>query len=356
MEITIDSISKHYGNYQALRDINLHVNNGELVALLGPSGSGKTSLLRVIAGLEQADGGRVLFGKQDVTDTHVKSRHVGFVFQHYALFSKMTIFENVAYGLKVRPRKQRPAKKEIAERVRELLALVKLEPYEKRYPSQLSGGQRQRAALARALAVEPNILLLDEPFGALDAKVRKELRQWLRRLHDEFGMTSIFVTHDQEEALDVADRIVIMNEGAIEQIGTSQEVYDHPANPFVYDFLGSVNVFEGRVEEGKLITGNAAIPVGHADQDKGIAYVRPHHFTVEKKPSGLHSFEARAAHIRAIGPSVRLEAVRTDTGQHLEIELSKEQYDALGAGVGDTVYVKAKEVKVFAKKTYPKIV
>ncbi len=228
MSIQIQNVSKKYGSFQALEDISVHIQSGELVALLGPSGSGKTSLLRVIAGLETTDVGNILFDGQSITDRHPKERNVGFVFQHYALFRHMTVFDNVAYGLKVRPRKNRPSKQQIKNKVMELLQLVKLENFSDRYPTQLSGGQRQRVALARALAVEPKVLLLDEPFGALDAKVRKELRRWLRKLHDEFHITSIFVTHDQEEALDVADRIVVMNNGKIEQIGSPDEVLQIP--------------------------------------------------------------------------------------------------------------------------------
>ena len=224
MSIQIQNVSKKYGSFQALEDVSVHIQSGELVALLGPSGSGKTSLLRVIAGLEDTDVGDILFDGQSITNQHPKERNVGFVFQHYALFRHMTVFDNVAYGLKVRPRKNRPSKEEITKKVMELLQLVKLENFSDRYPTSLSGGQRQRVALARALAVEPKVLLLDEPFGALDAKVRKELRRWLRKLHDEFHITSIFVTHDQEEALDVADRIVVMNNGKIEQIGSPDEV------------------------------------------------------------------------------------------------------------------------------------
>lgn len=236
VSIQIQNVSKQYGTFQALTDIHLDIPKGELVALLGPSGSGKTTLLRIIAGLEEADGGSVSFDGEDLTSIHVKNRQVGFVFQHYALFKHMNVFENVAFGLKVRKKSLRPSAEVIEEKVTELLKLVKMDGFAKRYPAQLSGGQRQRIALARALAVEPKILLLDEPFGALDAKVRKELRRWLRKLHDEFQITSVFVTHDQEEALDVADRIVVMNEGRIEQMGTPEEVYENPASPFVYDF------------------------------------------------------------------------------------------------------------------------
>jgi len=240
MNIAVRNIAKRFGNFVALDGISLDFTSGELVALLGPSGSGKTTLLRIIAGLEAPDAGQVLFDGEDASRHDVRSRQVGFVFQHYALFRHMTVFENVAFGLRVKPRKQRPTEAQIREKVHQLLHLVHLDGLAERTPPQLSGGQRQRVALARALAVEPKVLMLDEPFGALDAKVRKELRRWLRNLHDELHITSIFVTHDQEEALEVADRIILMNHGRLEQSGTPTEVYDHPANSFVYSFLGSV--------------------------------------------------------------------------------------------------------------------
>src|SRR5438046_3494822 len=246
MSIQALNISKRFGQFAALDNVDLEIPSGELVALLGPSGSGKTTLLRVIAGLEFADAGSVQFDGRDISDRTARERRVGFVFQHYALFRHMTVFENIAFGLRVRPRESRPSKKQIAAKVHELLKLIQLETLAQRYPSQLSGGQRQRVALARALAVEPSVLLLDEPFGALDAKVRKELRRWLRRLHDELRVASVFVTHDQEEALELSDRVAIMNQGRIEQAGTPAEVYDNPANAFVYRFLGDVNLFQGR--------------------------------------------------------------------------------------------------------------
>jgi sulfate/thiosulfate transport system ATP-binding protein len=241
MSITVERISKTFGSSAALRDVSLDVSTGELVALLGPSGSGKTTLLRIIAGLEEPDAGsgRLRLHDEDVTSRGVGERRVGFVFQHYALFRHMSVFENIAFGLRVMPRRTRPDKRVIAARVRRLLALVQLEGYADRYPNQLSGGQRQRVALARALAVEPKVLLLDEPFGALDAKVRVELRRWLRRLHDEIHVTSVLVTHDQQEALEVADRVAIVNHGRIEQVGSPEELYRRPANPFVSDFLGA---------------------------------------------------------------------------------------------------------------------
>ncbi|USK81635.1 sulfate/molybdate ABC transporter ATP-binding protein [Peribacillus frigoritolerans] len=347
MSIIIENVTKYYGSYQALRNIDLEIKSGELVALLGPSGSGKTSLLRIIAGLEQAENGKILFNEENFTHKHVKDRNVGFVFQHYALFRNMTIFDNIAYGLKVRPRKTRPSKEVIEQKVSELLQLVKLEGYKDRYPSQLSGGQRQRVALARALAVEPNILLLDEPFGALDAKVRKELRRWLRRLHDEFNVTSVFVTHDQEEAMDVADRVVIMNEGKIEQIGTPEEVYDHPENPFVYDFLGSVNLFKGNVHKGKLVTGNVEMNAPGSEDGAGTGYVRAHNFIIEREPAEKDSIASIIDHIHTIGPIVRIEVIRQDTNEPLEIELTKEQYLNLEISKGERVFVRPKELKVF---------
>src|SRR5437764_12637633 len=243
MSISVKQVSKSFGSFRALEHVSLEVAGGSLVALLGPSGSGKTTLLRIIAGLEVPDAGTVLYQDEDVTEAAVKDRNVGFVFQHYALFRHMTVFENVAFGLRVR----RWPRKRVKERVGELLRLIQLDGLAGSYPSQLSGGQRQRVALARALAPEPKVLLLDEPFGALDAKVRQDLRQWLRRLHDEIHVTSVFVTHDQEEAFEVADRVVIMNHGHVEQTGTPREIFERPANPFVMDFLGNVNVFHGHV-------------------------------------------------------------------------------------------------------------
>ena len=263
MSIELRNIRKTFGTFVALDDVSLEVKDGELIALLGMSGSGKTTLLRIIAGLEVPDSGQVLFQGEEATERSARDRHIGFVFQHYALFRHMTVFENVAFGLRVLPRRRRPPEEEIRERVHELLKLIQLDWTASRYPSQLSGGQRQRVALARALAVRPNVLLLDEPFGALDAKVRQELRRWLRGLHDELHITSVFVTHDQEEALELADQVVVMNAGKIEQIGTSENVYHHPASAFVYNFLGNVNLFHGRVEGSKCIGGR---PVSHRAQ------------------------------------------------------------------------------------------
>lgn len=354
MSIQIQNVSKIYGSFQALEDISIHIQSGELVALLGPSGSGKTSLLRVIAGLETADTGDIFFDGHSMTNRHPKERNVGFVFQHYALFRHMTVFENVAYGLKVRPRKTRPTKQEIRDKVMELLQLVKLENFSDRYPTQLSGGQRQRVALARALAVEPKVLLLDEPFGALDAKVRKELRRWLRKLHDEFHITSIFVTHDQEEALDVADRIVVMNNGKIEQVGSPDEVYTHPQSPFVYDFLGNVNFFKGRLHNGKLMHGEVALDVPDVQshtKDNVIGYVRPHDIQIEKV-SIPGTVPVKINHIHLLGPIVQIELCREDLDEFLEAELSKEQFYHLQLEVGDHVFVRPKQLKVFIPEDY----
>lgn len=356
MSITIQNVSKSFGSFKALQNISLDIASGELIALLGPSGSGKTSLLRIIAGLEGLDEGVILFDGQNITNVNPKERNVGFVFQHYALFRHMTVFDNVAYGLKVRPRKSRPSKEAIKQKVMELLQLVKLENFADRYPSQLSGGQRQRVALARALAVEPKVLLLDEPFGALDAKVRKELRRWLRKLHDEYHITSIFVTHDQEEALDVADRIIVMNGGIIEQIGSPEEVYDHPASPFVYDFLGNVNLFKGRLHNGKLTYGQFEINLSEdlhgATHDEAIGYARPHDISIEKEKHTGDTVAATVTHIHLVGPTAQIELKRLDSDEYLEAELQKEQYRALAIQKGDTVYIRPKQLKVFIPEDF----
>ena len=287
MSIQVKNIEKHFGAFHALNNISLDFPDGQLVALLGPSGCGKTTLLRIIAGLESADGGQVILEGQDATDVHVRERQVGFVFQHYALFRHMTVFDNIAFGLRVRPRTTRPSEAEIKKRVMRLLDLVQLGFLADRYPAQLSGGQRQRIALARALAVEPRVLLLDEPFGALDAKVRKELRRWLRTLHDELHITSIFVTHDQEEALEVADQIIVMNKGNVEQIGSPREVYEQPATPFVFDFLGQANRFEGQHHQGVVQIGEDRVQLlnqPNAPQGKVIAFARPDELHIHAQP------------------------------------------------------------------------
>jgi len=316
MSIEVRNLQKRFGQTVVCDNLNLDIPDGELVALLGPSGSGKTSLLRIIAGLEVPDAGSVLFHGQDATHTDVRDRQVGFVFQHYALFAQMTIFENVAFGLRVRPKATRPSEKDIRDKVTALLKLVQLDWIADRYPHQLSGGQRQRIALARALAVEPKVLLLDEPFGALDAKVRKELRRWLRRLHDEMHVTSVFVTHDQDEAMEVADRIVVMNHGRIEQVGTPDEVYDHPATPFVLQFLGDVNLFHGRL-------GHA--PGGHVDED--VHYVRPHELDVVAE-AAEGTWPAELAQALTLGPVTRLEFKRDD-GSYVDVELSRQRWQQL---------------------------
>jgi sulfate/thiosulfate transport system ATP-binding protein len=353
MSISIQNISKRFGNFVALDGINLEIPTGELVALLGPSGCGKTTLLRIIAGMETADSGEVLFSGQEATHLHARDRNVGFVFQHYALFRHMTVFENVAFGLRVKPRKERPSNADIKKRVMELLGLVQLDWLADRYPSQLSGGQRQRIALARALAVEPKVLLLDEPFGALDTKVRKELRRWLRRLHDDMHISSVFVTHDQEEALEVADRVVVMNHGRIEQIGTPDAVYSSPASPFVYQFLGNVNVFHSRVHgEWAEVGSDEVSPAGKqkAAAAPGVAFVRPHDIDIEHAPvaGGL---EAQVQDVHAIGPVVRVELAHA--GEVVEVELTRERADLLALANGQRVWLKPRQVKVFAAGDYP---
>jgi len=347
MCIEVRDVSKTFGSFSALSDVSLKVETGELVALLGPSGSGKTTLLRIIAGLESPTHGSILFGDEDIVRRDARSRGVGFVFQHYALFRHMTVFENIAFGLRVRPRATRPSKAFITGRVMELLKLVQLEGLAARYPSQLSGGQRQRVALARALAVEPKVLLLDEPFGALDARVRQELRTWLRRLHDELHITSVFVTHDQEEALEVSDRVVVMNKGRIEQIGTPDEVYEHPANPFVMNFLGSVNLFHGRVHDGEAQLGPLAAPAPGLGDAQAIGYVRPHELDIARQRNGAPAVEAVIRHITAVGPTVRLELERSDGGGQIDAELTRERFGELALKTGEQVHVTPRKLQVF---------
>ena len=327
----------------------VHASAGELVALLGPSGSGKTTLLRIIAGLEFPTQGSILFGDEDIVRRDARSRQVGFVFQHYALFRHMTVFENIAFGLRVRPRATRPSKAFITDRVMELLKLVQLEGLAVRYPSQLSGGQRQRVALARALAVEPKVLLLDEPFGALDARVRQELRSWLRRLHDELHITSVFVTHDQEEALEVADRVVVMNKGQIEQVGSPEDVYENPANPFVMNFLGSVNLFHARIHDGEAHIGPSTAPVTAAQDAATIGYVRPHELDILRQQNGGPTIEAVIKHIHAVGPTVRIELARRDNGELMEAELTLERFAELALKAGEEVHVKSRKLQVFTE-------
>jgi sulfate/thiosulfate transport system ATP-binding protein len=316
MGITVVEVTKKFGEFTALDDVSVAIPEGSLTALLGPSGSGKSTLLRVIAGLEEPDAGQVLLGADDVTHRPARARGVGMVFQHYAAFKHMTVWENVAFGLKVRKR----PKREIEQRVHELLELVQLEGLSERYPAQLSGGQRQRMALARALAVEPQVLLLDEPFGALDARVRKELRAWLRRLHDEVHVTTIIVTHDQEEAMEVAGQIVVVDHGRVEQVGSPRELYDSPANEFVMSFVGPVN----RI---------------------GDTYVRPRDISLGLEPSGEAS-EAMVERVVHLGFEVRVELVRDD-GQHLLAQLTQEEAQALELERGLIVYVRPNRETVF---------
>jgi sulfate/thiosulfate transport system ATP-binding protein len=348
MSIEVRNITKSFGKTVVLRDVGFTVKTGELVALLGPSGSGKTTLLRIIAGLEAADAGTVWFDGDDASRRSAKDRGVGFVFQHYALFRHMTVFENVAFGLRVRPRTERPTDGEITRRVNELLGLVQLDYLGDRFPSQLSGGQRQRVALARALAVEPKVLLLDEPFGALDAKVRQELRRWLRRLHAEIHLTSVFVTHDQEEALELANRVVVMNEGKIEQDATPDDVVEHPATPFVVNFLGNVNIFHGRVQGGEALFGGLAVPYPehpHAEPRTAAGYARPHDLDIRRTEDG-GGLWATVNDVRIAGAIVKIEVVDEDA-RAIQVEMGRERYADVRAIIGERVYVRPRRVRVF---------
>jgi len=344
MSIEAHSIRKKFGSYTALDGVDLNVPKGKLVALLGPSGSGKTTLLRIIAGLEFPDpgSGRVLFHGDDVTDVPAGKRKVGFVFQHYALFRHMTVLENVAFGLRVRRRRDRPTSAAITERAHRLLELVQLDGLAGRYPSQLSGGERQRVALARALAVEPKVLLLDEPFGALDARVRKDLRRWLRKFHDEIQLTTIFVTHDQEEALEIADEVVIMNKAHVEQVGTPQQVYDRPASPFVYQFLGNVNVLRAPA----LAEGRRRGRVDDANPD-GQIYVRPHDIEVTLHDAGGDGVSAIVRHIHAAGPHARLLLEQVQTREHVEVEISRSELAGLSLSVNELVRFRLRQTHSF---------
>jgi sulfate/thiosulfate transport system ATP-binding protein len=342
MSIEVRNVWKHFGSFTALAGVSLKVETGRLTALLGPSGSGKTTLLRIIAGLEFADAsddpsaGRVLFHGEDVTETPAGKRGVGFVFQHYALFKHMTVFDNIAFGLSVRPGRTRPPRKEIAERVRELLSLVQLDGLTGRLPDQLSGGQRQRVALARALAVQPKVLLLDEPFGALDAQVRKDLRRWLRGLHEKLHVTTVFVTHDQEEALELADEVVVMNQAKVEQIGEPQFVYDRPASPFVIEFLGNVN---------RLVSGLGRLRVPAKD----VLYVRPHDVDIRREYDGEHALSARVQHVFTAGNYGRVSLERIDTGETIEAEVPRDRLLDLRLEQGDQVLVVFRHIRLFPK-------
>ena len=329
MAIEIRNVNKKFGRFTALKDVSFNVPSGELVALLGPSGGGKTTMLRIIAGLDKADSGTVLLEGEDARDRSARDREVGFVFQHYALFRHMTVFENVAFGLRVRPRRTRPSPQAIDRKVRDLLGLVQLDFLADRLPSQLSGGQRQRIALARALAVEPKVLLLDEPFGALDANVRRELRRWLRRLHDEIHLTSVFVTHDQEEAIELADRVVIINHGIIEQDGTVDEVVEHPATAFVMNFFGTVNVFP--------------------DQGGRATYVRPHEVELSRTPGGPNgSVPGTVDDIRPAGAVVRL-VLLTAEGAPIHVEMTRDRFGALALHKGELLHAAPSQLRSFVE-------
>ncbi len=340
---------KRFGDFVSLKDIDLSIEPGELVALLGPSGSGKTTVLRIIAGLEHADEGVILFDGVDAAKRNVSDRGVGFVFQHYALFRHMTVFENIAFGLRVKPRTKRPDEAEIRNRVNRLLALVQLEPLCQRFPSQLSGGQKQRVALARALAIEPQVLLLDEPFGALDAKVRKDLRRWLRQLHDEMGLTSVFVTHDQEEALELADRVAILNHGRIEQTGTPGVVYERPQTPFVYGFLGSANRLHCCVEGGCVEVYGRHFPVDRIEHAAGheiIAFVRPH--DIEIFPADANDgIAATIDRVIAAGALVSVDATLEHEGGGVEIAVSLHRYQELDLAPGQKVMLCVRKAAFF---------
>ena len=349
MSIAVRGVTKRFGSFTAVHNVDLEVGGGELVALLGPSGSGKTTLLRLVAGLEIPDEGSIFFGQKDATNRSARRRRVGFVFQHYALFRHMTVFENVAFGLRVKPRKKRPSETEIRARVGELLEMVQLSMLADRYPTQLSGGQRQRVALARALAVRPKVLLLDEPFGALDAKVRQELRRALRKLHDDLGVTTVFVTHDQEEALEFADRVVVMNKGVVEQVGTPQEVYDRPATAFVCGFLGDVNLFQSQIDRGVAYIGGVPVEVpalmGQSAAEAAV-YVRPHSLDIRAEPGHPNQFRARLIHVNPAGPTVKIELM-SEGGQSLRVEMPQDRYRALALGSSVDVYVTPNASGVF---------
>ncbi|MDH6232406.1 sulfate transport system ATP-binding protein [Mesorhizobium soli] len=321
MEVRVANVRKEFDRFPALHDVSLDIKSGELIALLGPSGSGKTTLLRLIAGLEKPTRGKIYFGDEDASQRTIQERNVGFVFQHYALFRHMTVADNIGFGLKVRPGATRPPKAEIRRRASELLDLVQLSGLEKRYPAQLSGGQRQRVALARAMAIEPRVLLLDEPFGALDAQVRRELRRWLREIHDATGHTTIFVTHDQEEALELADRVVVMSQGRIEQVGTADEVYDTPNSPFVYGFIGDSSALPVKIEDGQIWIADRPIGLATPDAPDGKAtlYFRPHDIELLDSCSGC--IAGTVATSRRVAGTRRVELEIGGGRQVVEIEL-----------------------------------
>ncbi|WP_049623099.1 sulfate/molybdate ABC transporter ATP-binding protein [Frateuria defendens] len=354
MGITIDGLARRYGAFAALERVSLDIADGEFVALLGPSGSGKTTLLRILAGLDDPDEGRVRRDGEDLLALDARERHVGLVFQHYALFAHMTVADNVAFGLRVRPRSQRPARREIAARVAELLKRVQLEGYERRYPAQLSGGQRQRVALARALAIEPSLLLLDEPFGALDAQVRVALRGWLRDLQRSLGLTTVLVTHDQEEALEMADRVVVMNRGRIEQIGTPAQIYREPATPFVHDFIGRSNRLDGYVEHGRLLLSGYALQgeLPMMLDDRAVsAWLRPEQVTLA--PRGEAGWPARITRLQVAGSAVRVALTLAGQGAQIEAEWSEEEVSRHALAEGSAVTVQLRTLTLFAEGREP---
>jgi sulfate/thiosulfate transport system ATP-binding protein len=358
MSIQVESITKSFDGFVALDNVCLEVKPGELLGLLGPSGSGKTTLLRIIAGLELADpgSGRILFHGEDVTRVRAGQRQVGFVFQHYALFRHLTVFDNVAFGLQVRSRQARPDRATIRSRVKELLALVQLDGLEKRYPSQLSGGQRQRVALARALAVDPKVLLLDEPFGALDAKVRRELRRWIRQLHHDIHITSIFVTHDQDEAMEVADRVVVMNLARIEQIGTPDEVYQDPANPFIFQFLGRAVTFRGDVRAGRLSFGDTSWELdrsGPSADGPAIVFARPEHIALADASNGSPGVDALIEDVNFAGPLVYLELQNRHDGSTFQLEVPADNRFKGRLRPGSAVHLNLKQYRVYPNPASP---
>jgi sulfate/thiosulfate transport system ATP-binding protein len=347
MSITAKNVCKRFGAKLVLDNVTVEAPSGSLVALLGPSGSGKTTLLRIIAGLEVPDAGTVHYLDDDVTHHSARERNIGFVFQHYALFRHLTVFENVAFGLRVRKWPDDRVRKRVAE----LLHLVRLDEYADRYPATLSGGQKQRIALVRALAPEPRVMLLDEPFGALDAKVRSELRVWLRRFHDEFHVTSLFVTHDQEEAFEVADKVVVMNQGRVEQTGTPADVFEHPANAFVMDFLGNVNVFPVQLLNGRAMLGHVEIPLPHVPSggDEGRVFVRPHELEITRAPDGVSALEAKITHVNPAGSVVKVRLVADQFGLLVNVDVAPERYAALRLKPGEVVYIAPRRARMFAE-------
>lgn len=353
MELQVHALCKHFGGFAALRDIDLKVRSGELIALLGPSGSGKTTLLRAIAGLLPVDSGHILFGERDATALSLRERRVGFVFQHYALFKHLNVFENIAFGLRSRPRRERPADAEIDRRVGELLRRVQLADLGARSPEQLSGGQRQRVALARAMAIDPTVLLLDEPFGALDAKVRVELRRWLRQIHDDTGYTTLFVTHDQEEAMELADRVVVLNDGRIVQVGTPEEIYQRPVSSFVFDFIGRGAQIAGRIDDGHfLATGSeqpVALPAGIRFQGPGVLAVRPHEFRIVAQREGL---AGQVRQIRTLAGRTTIDVELHAAAQVFEVDVRGEDLTRL-PGQGGAIHLAPVAARCFPAAANP---